>query len=248
LQTQLRGLASALGQVVADVGAAVRGAAPDGRRPERALRLARSLARELQQVELHYRWFWSFAEATRTVRIVELSRGEGAEEGEQPPVSVSAVPINVGPTLWQQVWSRLDSLVCTSATLTVYGQGFDFFLGRVGLEPDRLAAADPPRPLVARELPHAFDYHNQALLMLPGDLPAPRDSDLRYNFSVAVANLLRRFIPFFGGKTLALFTANSRRDLSGKHWQLPSWLPVFLSPSEHGSWGGLDLVPLQQPA
>jgi ATP-dependent DNA helicase RecQ len=215
LQTQLRTLITALGQVVNDTGAAIdTGNIPVNRRPLRALRLARSLARDLQQVEQHYRWFWSFAEPTRTVRIIELSRTEeDAEEGQDPPVSLSAVPINVGPMLWQQVWSRLDTLVCTSATLTVYGQGFDFFLGRVGLEPERLAAATPPRPLVTHELPHAFDYHNQALLELPGDLPAPRDSDLRQNFPVAVAELLRRFIPYFGGKTLVLFTANSRRDL-----------------------------------
>ncbi len=49
--------------------------------------------------------------------------------------------------------------------------------------------------------------------MLPNDLPAPRDSDLKRNFPEAVADLLRRFLPFFGGKSLVLFTANSRRDL-----------------------------------
>ena len=94
-----------------DVGAAIdTGNLPAGRRPLRALRLARSLARDLQQVEQHYRWFWSFAEPTRTVRIVELSRADDAtEEGQPPPVTLSAVPINVGPTLWQQVWSRLDA-------------------------------------------------------------------------------------------------------------------------------------------
>jgi hypothetical protein len=123
LHTQLRALATVLGQVVNDVGAAIdAGNLPAGRRPLRALRLARSLARDLQQVEQHYRWFWSFAEPTRTVRIVELSRADDAtEQGQPPPVTLSAVPINVGPTLWQQVWSRLDSLVYTSATLTVYG-------------------------------------------------------------------------------------------------------------------------------
>ncbi len=215
LQDQIRALRTALAQVVADAGAVIEaGTAPAGRRPQRALRLARSLARDLFKAEQHYRRFWSFAEPTSTVRIVELGRADDeAEAGQPPPVGMSAVPINVGPTLSQQVWSRLDALVCTSATLTVYGQGFDFFLGRVGLEAARLAASDPPRELVIRELPHAFDYHNQALLMLPGDLPAPRDSDLRHNFPVAVADLLRRFIPFFGGKALVLFTANSRRDL-----------------------------------
>jgi hypothetical protein len=111
---------------------------------------------------------------------MEMGRtDDDSEDRQPPPVGLSAVPINVGPALWHQVWSQLDALVCTSATLTVFGQGFDFFLGRVRLESERLAAADPLSELVTRELPHAFDYHNQALLMLPGDLPSPRDSDLR---------------------------------------------------------------------
>ena len=36
---------------------------------------------------------------------------------------------------------------------------------------------------------------------------------IKRNFPEAVAALLKRFIPFFKGKTLALFTANNRRDL-----------------------------------
>src|SRR5205085_7775054 len=73
------------------------------------------------------------------------------------------------------------------------------------------------KAVVTRELPPAFAYHDHALLMLPNDLPAPRDSDLKRNFPQAVAALLRRFIPFFDGKTLALFTANSRRDFVYEH-------------------------------
>jgi len=128
-------------------------------------------------------------------------------------VTLSGVPINVGPQLWQRLWLRLDAAIYTSATLTVFGQEFDFFLSRVGLEPSRVAAATSPKTLVARALPPAFDYHKQALLMLPNDLPAPRDSDLKRNFPEVVAALLLRFIPFFKGKTLALFTVNARRDL-----------------------------------
>jgi Rad3-related DNA helicase len=205
-------------EALARLADAARDALPDDvipdRRPRRALRLARSLLRDLRQAEDNLRWFWSFADAGRTVRVVKLGRAAAGPGGpaDQPPVSLIGVPVNVGPLLWRQVWSRLDALVCTSATLTVYGQGFDFFLGRVGLEPHRLAAADPPRALLTRSLPPAFDYHNHALFLMPGDLPAPRDSALRGQFPDAVADLLRRFIPFFQGQTLALFTANSRRD------------------------------------
>jgi Rad3-related DNA helicase len=71
--------------------------------------------------------------------------------------------------------------------------------------------------VVKRELPPALNYQEQSLFMLPNDLSAPRDSELKRNFPHAIADLLRRFIPFFGGKTLALFTANSRRDYVFQH-------------------------------
>jgi ATP-dependent DNA helicase RecQ len=216
---RLRALLESLAHLTSEARAGLPDDAEPDRRQRRALRLTRSLARDLRQAEDDLRWFWSFAEAGSTVRIIELGRAPlgastatAASASSSTPVTMLGVPINVGPPLWRQLWSRLDSLVCTSATLTVYGQGFDFFLGRVGLEPHRLAAADPPRPLVTRSLPPAFDYHHQALFLMPGDLPAPRDTDLRHNFPNAVADLLSRFIPFFGGRTLALFTANSRRD------------------------------------
>jgi ATP-dependent DNA helicase RecQ len=180
-------------------------------RVRRITRLARSLLRDLREVSEHYRWFWSFDNASSYVRIVELGKIEPG--AARTPVSISGVPINVGPQLWGRLWSRLDAAVCTSATLSVFGQGFDFFLSRVGLEPERVAVATPAKTVVTRELPPAFDYHEHALLELPNDLPAPRDSDLKRNFPAAVAELLRRFIPFFKGKTLALFTANNRRDL-----------------------------------
>jgi len=206
-------LRDALGQLVDRTTAAAEqaeGQAGRTARVRRITRLARSLLRDLREVSEHYRWFWSFEHGSLYVRIVELGRIEPG--AVRAPVSISGVPINVGPQLWQRLWSRLDAAVCTSATLSVFGQGFDFFLSRVGLEPERAAAAAPAKTVVTRELPPAFDYHEHALLELPSDLPAPRDSDLRRNFPEAVAELLRRFIPFFKGKTLALFTANNRRD------------------------------------
>ncbi len=212
LDQALIGLRGALNQLVewaATVAEEAEGQA--AKRVRRVMRFARSLLRELWELSEHYHWFWSFNNAGSYVRIVEL--GKIVPGGTRAPVTISGVPINVGPHLWQRLWSRLDAAVCTSATLSVFGQEFDFFLSRVGLEPSRVATATGPKTIVTKELPPAFAYHEQALLMLPNDLPAPRDSDLKRNFPEAVAALLRRFIPFFKGKTLALFTANARRDL-----------------------------------
>lgn len=220
LRTAAETLLAALGRVRAALAAlldtistapATTSGASAGRR---IMRVVRGLLRDLRDVAEPYDWFWSFRDSSSYVRIVELARIEGRNKPDaRPTVSISGVPINVGPQLWAQFWSRLEAAVCTSATITVFGQGFDFFLGRIGLEQFRVDSGTPPKTLVTHELPHAFNYHERALLMLPNDLPAPRDTELKRNFPLAVANFLRRFIPFFGGKTLGLFTANSRRDL-----------------------------------
>lgn len=228
LRDALARLNLALTQLVGQVGAAVhKSSSPDSaRRIQRLARLGRGLQRDLREISDQLGWFWSFQDAGSNVRLVELGRveaksaasastGVGNSRGHalpDAPVALSGVPINVGRRLWERVWSRLNAAVFTSATIAVFGQGFDFFRTRVGLEPERIVSAASAKTLVTCELPPAFAYHDQALLMLPNDLPPPRDSELKRNFPVAVAELLRRFIPFFGGKTLALFTANSRRD------------------------------------
>ncbi|HYO91723.1 MAG TPA: RecQ family ATP-dependent DNA helicase, partial [Pyrinomonadaceae bacterium] len=59
-------------------------------------------------------------------------------------------------------------------------------------------------------LPHVFDDKSNALLVLPAHLPTPRDEALKELFPKAVADELLRFIPYFRGRTLGLFTARSR--------------------------------------
>lgn len=180
------------------------------RRRRRAVRMARARLRDLAKIERDFRWFWTFSDQNAYVRLIELQATDDVG-GSNVRVGLRGVPINVGPELWVKVWSRLAGTVCVSATLTVFGQGFDFFTSRVGLEPFRVERSG--RRLTTKELPHPFDYHDNALLLLPNDLPAPRDTDLKQNFPLAVAALLKRFVPFFHGRTLALFTANRRRDL-----------------------------------
>jgi len=120
--------------------------------------------RDLRVVVDRYQGFWAFNNTANYVRVVELGtletrRGNavakaGKEKGiVRAPVAISAVPINVGPLLWERMWSRLDTAICTSATLTVYGQGFDFFLSRVGLEYERVGGAGRSKTVATRELP-----------------------------------------------------------------------------------------------
>ena len=76
---------------------------------------------------------------------------------------LQATPIDVSKIVADRLFSKLDTVVLTSATLAVSG-GFTYLQGRLGLE--------NPRTLV---VPGHFDYQKQALLYVPQHLPEPRN-------------------------------------------------------------------------
>lgn len=168
-------------------------------RVQRALRAVRESFDELRE---HYRWFWSFQEDNTYLRVISFEKGKL----ETAAWSLEGKPIAVGALLHDNLWSRHESAVFTSATLQTYGGGFEFFLQRIGLD-----MLDPTRVL-AEPLEPVFDYHKHVLLLLPNHLPTPRDHALKQEYPDAVAAELKRFIPFFGGKTLVLFTARARMN------------------------------------
>jgi len=172
------------------------------RRAARAERMRLAIAEELRELARDAYWFWNFFDDNTTVRVVRFEPGET----DTAAWSLSGVPVAVGALLYTHLWSKLEAGVMTSATLTSWGDGFDFFVNRVGLS--RL----PAGKLVTEALPHVFDYHTHALFLMPNHLPTPRDIALRKAYPEAVATELRRFIPFFGGRTLVLFTARSRME------------------------------------
>jgi ATP-dependent DNA helicase RecQ len=204
LVTWLRELHEALEDLAAPIArAAQRSAEPVLlRRAARAERARLAIAEEVHQVSRDAFWFWGFWEEQTTVRVIVFEPGQP----ESADWSLSGMPLAVGALLHAKLWSRLTSAVLTSATLTNAGDDFDFFLKRVGLS--RL----PTGRVITQALPHVFDYQRHALFLMPHHLPTPRDLALRKMYPEAVANELRRFIPFFHGRTLVLFTARSRME------------------------------------
>ncbi len=177
-------------------------ASMQARRVARAERIRLAIAEELRELAQDAYWFWKFFDDNTMVRVVRFEPGEA----DTATWSLSGMPIAVGTLLYTHLWSKLEAAVITSATITSWGDGFDFFVNRVGLS--RL----PAGKLVTEALPHVFDYHAHALFLMPNHLPTPRDIALRKAYPEAVATELRRFIPFFGGRTLVLFTARSRME------------------------------------
>jgi ATP-dependent DNA helicase RecQ len=172
------------------------------RRATRAERTRLAIMEEVREAAQHASWYWRFFDENATVRVIRFEPGEP----ETAAWSLSGMPITVGAQLYAHLWSQVASAVITSATVTTWGDSFDFFVERIGLS--RL----PADRLTTETLPHVFDYHTHALFLMPNHLPAPRDVALRKAYPEAVAAELRRFIPFFGGRTLVLFTARSRME------------------------------------
>lgn len=176
---------------------------PDFQKATRAERTRLAAIEEVRELARDAYWYWNFFDESATVRVIHFDPGEA-------PVadwSLSGMPIAVGALLHTHLWSKLEAAVVTSATITSWGANFDFFVERTGL------ARLPASQLLMEVLPHVFDYQKHALFLMPNHLPAPRDTALRRAYPEAVAEELKRFIPFFGGKTLALFTARARMEL-----------------------------------
>jgi ATP-dependent DNA helicase DinG len=117
---------------------------------------------------------------------------------EKLNVSLQATPVDVGPVLRECLWSKLDTVVLTSATLAV-GRGFEYIRQRLGIE--------HAKDLV---LPSHFDYPNQAILYVPPDLPDPRTQQ----FSVKAAERIRKLLEITRGRAFVLFTSYAQmRDI-----------------------------------
>lgn len=116
-----------------------------------------------------------------TVRWIEKVRGKL----KVPTAQLSMAPIEVGPTLRENVFSRLKTVVACSATMTVNNR-FEHFRTRVGLSPI------PPNISIHEGMyPSPFDYPNQAFIGLPTDLPQPSHTDFLQQASRFINEAIR---------------------------------------------------------
>ncbi len=110
--------------------------------------------------------------------------------------SLCQAPLEVAESLNQALYQRFQSLVMTSATLTVAG-AFGYFHSRVGL--DRVE----PQRLVELLLDSPFDYQQQALVAIPTDLPEPG----KPGFNEAVRDAVEKALLCSQGRSFVLFTS-----------------------------------------
>jgi ATP-dependent DNA helicase DinG len=109
-------------------------------------------------------------------------------------VFLEASPIDVSGLLRERLFDKQDSILLTSATLTVGGT-FDFLKRRLGIQN-------------AKERIHAshFDYPRQTLLYLPAHLPDPREPD----FARMAAEEIVQILKATRGRAFVLFTSHQQ--------------------------------------
>src|SRR5262249_46468396 len=118
------------------------------------------------------------------------ARGRGS-------VTLSASPVDVSEPLREMLFSRVPSIVLTSATLAGDGS-FEFVKSRLGGEDAVGLAPDSP-----------FDLQSQAVLYVPKSFPEPRHD----SFIPRLVEELRALLAITRGRAFLLFTSylNLRR-------------------------------------
>ncbi len=123
-------------------------------------------------------------------------------------IELLAAPLDLGPILRDELFTKIPSVIMTSATLATAGR-FDFFQSRVGLlQTDSLCLGSP------------FDYQRQAQLILPKDMPDPVGQPSQYE--QAVVEMVRRYVGRSDGHAFVLFTSREMMRRAGS--ALAPWL------------------------
>jgi DNA polymerase-3 subunit epsilon/ATP-dependent DNA helicase DinG len=143
-----------------------------------------SAARKVEEGRLLLAELVSRGDDERIVWVARERDGSG---------SLNSAPLDVGPVLWEELFAKRRTVVCTSATLSAAGS-MEFAARRLGLE--------GPRTL---QLGSPYDYERSTLLAAFTDVPEPNDP--RYIDAVAAA--IVRLVSASEGRALALFTSHS---------------------------------------
>ena len=110
---------------------------------------------------------------------------------------LQATPIEVAEIVSERLFSKIDTVVLTSATLAVAG-GFDYVQKRLGLE--------NPRTLIVGG---HFDYQKQALFYVPQHLAEPRSPA----YTRAAGEEVIRILNHSRGRAFVLFTSYQQMRL-----------------------------------
>lgn len=125
----------------------------------------------------------------------DLVRWLDGHLGDRPKPALCEVPIDVGPALREAFFDKVESVVMTSATLSIGARrGFDYIRSRLGLQKD----------VRTLQLGSPYDYKTQAELHIEASLPDPTDAQA---FAPAAADAIERHVLSTHGRCFVLFTS-----------------------------------------
>jgi len=127
-------------------------------------------------------------------------------------VFLAATPIDVSQILRERLFEQFDTVVLTSATLTV-GNRFDYIRQRLGLDNAK-----------ERTLPPEFHYGEQALFYLPQRMPDVRDA----GFASRAADEILRLLELSEGRAFCLFTSYAQMKDLYERVNVRSGYPLML--------------------
>jgi ATP-dependent DNA helicase DinG len=118
--------------------------------------------------------------------------------GREQNVAATAVPLDIAPVLREDLWSRVRTAIVTSATLAG-GRDFSFLVRQLGvdeptLEPETASFASP------------FDYQEQAVLVVPTDVPPPNADPAGHR--AGVLRVVHDLAAMADGGLFVLFTSH----------------------------------------
>lgn len=111
-------------------------------------------------------------------------------------VFLAATPIDVSQILRERLFEAFDTVILTSATLTVANR-FEFIRQRLGVD-----------HIKENALPPEFDFQSQALLYLPTRMPDVRDA----GFAGKAADEIVELLELSHGRAFCLFTSYAQMN------------------------------------
>ncbi len=114
-------------------------------------------------------------------------------EGDGKNLILRSLPLFLDDFLIQSLYPQVESLIFTSATLSINDQGA-YFAENLGLPSERTDTMILGSP---------FDYDQQAILLIPRDIPPPQDPD----FVGKSIEIFQEVFPVLGPRNLLLFTS-----------------------------------------
>lgn len=109
---------------------------------------------------------------------------EYPSEGSRMSIKINSAPLNVAENLAVNLYDHMETVVMTSATMTV-ARDFSYISGRLGLNLDRRER------LVAFIASSPFDYQSQAAIIAPRFLPSPKSEDFIDQTNRVIGDLAR---------------------------------------------------------